>query len=320
LGKTGSSKVKEKIKIFLTIIFLFNILSAEGIAGFAGSFLRFGTTAYSMSMGGGFTAAFDQGFPGYQNPASVGFLNDRNVTVLHHFLPLDRYLISGSFSTKLPPSAGLGIGIINAGVDKIDGRDASGKQTGLFSTEEYAIYLSFANKLVKKISLGVNVKIFYQVLPIEGRINSKGTGVDAGFIYRHSKNLELGFVIQDWNASYAWNTGEIFNEKGSTYEDEFPMQIRAGFVYRPGSFDIIGDYTYFQMGNHVSSNRIRLGGEYIPMERIFVRAGINNFLPSVGMGLQYSLLKPDDAQLDYALVLGRRGEGLSHVFTYVLKF
>ena len=131
---------------------------------------------------------------------------------------------------------------------------------------------------------------------------------------------ELGFVIQDWNASYAWNTGEIFNEKGSTYEDEFPMQIRAGFVYRPGSFDIIGDYTYFQMGNHVSSNRIRLGGEYIPMERIFVRAGINNFLPSVGMGLQYSLLKPDDAQLDYALVLGRRGEGLSHVFTYVLKF
>ncbi len=320
MGKTGSYKVNKIIKNIFALFVVVNFLSAEGIAGYAGSFLRFGTTAYSMGMGGGFTAAFDHGFPGYHNPASLGFLNDRNATVLHHFLPLDRYLISGSFSTKLPPSAGLGIAIINAGVDKIDGRDASGHQTGLFSTEEYAIYMSFANKLTPKISLGVNVKIFYQVLPIEGTINSKGTGVDAGVIFRPSKDLELGLVIQDWNASYAWNTGDVFDEKGSTYEDEFPTQIRVGFVYRPGFFDIIGDYTYFRMGDYVSSNRIRLGGEYIPMERIFVRAGINNFLPSVGMGLQYSLLKPDDAQLDYALVLGRRGEGLTHIFTYVLKF
>ncbi|MEE2876861.1 MAG: PorV/PorQ family protein [Candidatus Neomarinimicrobiota bacterium] len=304
----------------LALLMVSGFLRAEGIAGYAGSFLRLGTTAYSMGMGGGFTAALDHGFPGYHNPAAVAFLEKRNATVLHHFLPLDRYLVSASFSAKLPPTAGLSIGIVNAGVDKIDGRDASARSTDTFSTEEYAVYVSFANRLMPNLSLGVNVKMFYQLLTMEGGISAKGTGVDAGLIYRQSKNFQFGFVIQDWNASYAWNTSDIFDEKGSTYEDRFPMQIRAGFVYRPGLFDLIGDYTYFRVGDHVSANRVRIGGEYVPMERISVRAGMNNFSPTVGMGLNYTLLKPDDAQLDYALILSRRGEGLMHVFTYVLNF
>ena len=312
--------MKGRRAALLALVMASGLLRAEGIAGYAGSFLRFGTTAYSMGMGGGFTAALDHGFPGYHNPAAVAFLEKRNGTVLHHFLPLDRYLVSASFSAKLPPTAGIGIGIVNAGVDKIDGRDASAHKTGTFSTEEYAVYVSFANRLMPKLSLGVNVKMFYQLLPMGGGISTKGTGVDAGLIYRQTKNFEFGFVIQDWNASYAWNTGDIFEEKGSTYEDRFPMQVRAGFVYRPGMLDLIGDYTYFQVGDHVSAHRVRIGGEYIPMRRISVRAGMNNFSPTVGMGLNYTLLKPDDAQLDYALILGRRGEGLTHVFTYVLNF
>ena len=273
-----------------------------------------------MAMGGGFTAAIDPGFPGYHNPAAVAFLDKRSGSVLHHFLPLDRYLVSASFSTKLPPTGGLGIGIVNAGVDEIDGRNAAGHQTGTFSTEEYGVYVSFANELVSGLSLGVNVKMFYQTLPMERKVSGKGTGVDAGILYRRSKNFEMGLVIQDWDAAYAWNTGDVFEEKGSTYEDRFPLQVRAGFVYRPGSIDVIGDYTYFRVGEHVSAHRLRAGGEYRPIERVAVRAGMNNFSPTVGLGLNYTLLQRDDAYVDYAFILGRRGEGLTHVFTYVLTF
>jgi len=53
---------------------------------------------------------------------------------------------------------------------------------------------------------------------------------------------------------------------------------------------------------------------------VAVRAGINNFSPTVGLGLNYTLLERDDAYVDYAFILGRRGEGLTHVFTYVLTF
>ena len=312
--------MKGRLTVTLFIL-LFQTVSAEGIAGYAGSFLRFGTTAYSMAMGGGFTAAIDPGFPGYHNPAAVAFLDKRSGSVLHHFLPLDRYLVSASFSTKLPPTGGLGIGIVNAGVDKIDARNAAGHQTGTFSTEEYGVYVSFANELVSGLSLGVNVKMFFQTLPMEGTtVSGKGTGVDAGILYRRSKNFEMGLVIQDWDAAYAWNTGDVFEEKGSTYEDRFPLQVRAGFVYRPGSIDVIGDYTYFRVGEHVSAHRLRAGGEYRPIERVAVRAGMNNFSPTVGLGLNYTLLQRDDAYVDYAFILGRRGEGLTHVFTYVLTF
>ena len=79
------------IKNIFALFIVINFLLAEGIAGYAGSFLRFGTTAYSMGMGGGFTAAFDHGFPGYHNPASLGFLNDRNaIKLMVEMLPVTR--------------------------------------------------------------------------------------------------------------------------------------------------------------------------------------------------------------------------------------
>ena len=315
--------MKRRLTIIIFILLTLQTISAKGIGGYAGSFLRFGTTAYSMAMGGGFTAAIDPGFPGYHNPAAIAFMDKRSGSVLHHFLQLNRYLVSASMSTKLPPTAGLGIGIVNAGVEKIEGRNAAGHKTDeSLSAEEYAIYISFANELVSGLSLGVNVKMFYQILPVDGTetVNGKGIGVDVGILYRQSKNFEMGLVVQDWNAAYAWNTGEVFEDKGSTYQDQFPLQVRAGFVYRPGFIDMIGDYTYFRMGEHVSAHRIRAGGEYRPIERVAVRAGINNFSPTVGMGLNYTLLERDDAYVDYAFILGRRGEGLTHVFTYVLTF
>jgi len=40
----------------------------------------------------------------------------------------------------------------------------------------------------------------------------------------------------------------------------------------------------------------------------------------VGLGLNYTLLQRDDAYVDYAFIPGRRGEGMTHVFTYVLTF
>ena len=92
--------MKRRLTIIIFILLTLQTISAKGIGGYAGSFLRFGTTAYSMAMGGGFTAAIDPGFPGYHNPAAIAFMDKRSGSVLHHFLPLNRYLVSASISTK----------------------------------------------------------------------------------------------------------------------------------------------------------------------------------------------------------------------------
>lgn len=312
---------------FLTLTVMISFLSAEDIGGYAGSFLRMGTTARSMAVGGGLTGTIDNGFAAYHNPATLAFLEKRRISVFHHFLPLDRYLVSASFATSLPPSGGLGIGLVNAGVDDIDGRDQAGFHTETLSTSEYAVYFCFANKLFEGVSFGVNVKLLQQIIPLDGKQTSKGIGVDIGVMIRRFENLDLGVVIQDMNAAYTWNTGEVFEEKGSSYQDPFPIQLRAGFAYHSGLFNVIGDYTYFSVGKNgkgrsstVTANRIRMGGEYEAMPHMVVRAGINNFSPAVGVGLNYSLLKRNDAYIDYAFVLGRYGEGTSHIFTYVFTF
>ena len=309
-----------RAKIPIALVLFMTCVYPKGVGGYAGSFLRIGTTARSMAMGGGFSAAVDNGFAAYHNPASLPFLEKRHVSVLHHFLPLDRHLVSASFATSLPPTGGLGIGLVNAGVGSIDGRDLAGHQTGTLSADEYAIYFCFSNRILEGVSLGVNVKLLYHVLPVDGGHSSKGTAVDVGIMVRRFKNLDLGLVIQDLYGAYVWNTSDIFEEKGRSYEDPFPTQVRLGFVYRPGRFNVTGDYTYFSVGKTGRAHRIRMGGEFKPMPQVALRAGANNFSPAVGAGLNYSLLKRNDAHVDYAFILGRRGEGFSHIFTYVFTF
>ncbi|MEE9168009.1 MAG: hypothetical protein V3U24_11195 [Candidatus Neomarinimicrobiota bacterium] len=296
------------------------VISAADMGGYAGAFLRVGTTARSMALGGGLTAAVDNGFSAYHNPAAVAFLEKRRISVFHHFLPLDRYLVSASFATSLPPTGGLGIGLLNAGVDDIDGRDQAGHQTGTLSTSEYALYFSFSNRPFESLSVGVNVKLLQNIIPFEGKQTSKGIGVDVGIMIRQFEKFDLGIVIQDLNAAYTWNTGDIFDEKGKSYRDPFPIQVRTGFNYHSGLFSVMGDHTYFSTEDGMAAHRVRMGGEYEVRSNVTVRGGMNNFSPAVGVGLNYSLLKRDDAIVDYAFALGRRGEGVSHILTYVFTF
>ncbi|MFQ6615401.1 MAG: PorV/PorQ family protein [Fidelibacterota bacterium] len=307
-------------RLGVTVACLVSFAAAGDIGGQAGGFLRLGSTARSIAMGGGLTGVVDNGFAAYHNPAALALLEKRQVSVFHHFLPLDRYLVSASFSSSLPPTGGLGVGVVTAGVDGIDGRDGSGHSTGTFSTEDYALYFSFSNRILEGVSVGVNVKVLYQVIPLDGKQTSRGVGVDVGFMVRRLEKFDLGLVIQDLNTAYVWSTSDLYQDKGRTYEDPFPTQVRLGLGYHPGTVEIIGDYTYFSFGKSLKAHRIRAGGEYRPTPRVAVRAGMNNFFPTVGVGLNYSLLKRNDAQVDYAFLLGRRGEGISHVLSYVFTF
>ncbi|MFQ6674737.1 MAG: PorV/PorQ family protein [Fidelibacterota bacterium] len=307
-------------RLLVTAWCLASVAAASEIGGQAGAFLRLGSTARSIAVGGGLTGAVEEGFAAYHNPAAVAFLEKRHLSVFHHFLPLDRYLVSASFSSSLPPTGGVGVAVVSAGVEDIEGRDGSGHRTGTFSTEDYALYFSFSNRILESVSVGVNVKLIYQIIPLEGRQASRGVGVDIGVMVRRFEKLDLGLVIEDLNTAYVWNTSGLYEERGRTYQDPFPLQVRLGVGYHPGPIDVMGDYTYFSFGKSLLAHRVRAGGEYRPMPQVAIRAGMNNFFPTVGVGLNYSLLKRNDARVDYAFLLGRRGEGISHVLSYVFAF
>ena len=303
----------------ISVLSAFSLLNAGDKASFAGGFLRMGASARAMAMGSGFTAEIDAGFAAYHNPGSMVFTNKRQLGFSHHFLPLSRRFMAANFSIPIPPSAGLGIAWISAGTDKIDGRTSSGEHTQYLSTSEDAFMISFAQRILPWFSAGLNIKILKHQLPMNTMdLSGKGMGMDFGVFIRTEKGANLAFMVQDLNSRYHWKTDKIF-ERGKEYVEQFPTFYRAGTTFHYGKAYVAADGGMIMNGKELLGYTIRIGGEYPYMDHYFIRAGLGNGRMSVGVGVDWSLLKDNDAKLDYAFVF-ENPAGSAHIFTYAFTF
>ena len=305
------------------IIIITSLSFAADYAGYSGTFLRMGTSARSLAMGSGFTAEIDQGFSAYHNPASVAFLNKRQLAFSHHALNLDRRLMMSSISTSLPPTAGLGVAWVSSGVDNIQGRSTSGYKTQILSTSEDAIFISFAQRITPWLALGINVKILNHQLPMnESELAGKGTGFDIGFMVLPEENLRFAFMIQDLNTNYQWNTGQVFEGEGRIYKESFPTMYRLGTTFTFQRIYFVGDIGVVANQDDILGMTMRFGGEYNLSENYFIRGGFGNSRFSLGAGLNFTFLNLNDAFFDYAVVIEPHSasQGMIHVFTYAFNF
>ena len=305
------------------IIIITSLSFAADYAGYSGAFLRMGTSARSLAMGSGFTAEIDQGFSAYHNPASVAFLNKRQLAFSHHALNLDRRLMMSSISTGIPPTAGLGVAWVSSGVDNIQGRSTSGKETQTLSTSEDAIFISFAQRIMPWLALGINVKILSHQLPMnESELAGKGTGFDIGFMVLPEEKLRFAFMIQDLNTNYHWNTGQVFEGEGRIYKESFPTMYRLGTTFTFQRIYFVGDIGVVANQDDILGMTMRFGGEYHISENYFIRGGFGNSRFSLGAGLNFTFLNLNDAFFDYAVVIEPHSvsQGMIHVFTYAFNF
>ena len=308
---------------YLIIIITSSLSIAADYAGYSGSFLRMGTSARSLAMGSGFTAEIDQGFSAYHNPASVAFLNKRQLAFSHHALNLDRRLMMSSISTGIPPTAGLGVAWVSSGVDNIQGRSTSGYKTQILSTSEDAIFISFAQRITPWLALGINVKILNHQLPMnESELAGKGTGFDIGFMVLPEEKLRFAFMIQDLNTNYQWNTGQVFEGEGRIYKESFPTMYRLGTTFTFQRIYFVGDIGVVANQDDILGMTMRFGGEYHLSENYFIRGGFGNSRFSLGAGLNFTFLNLNDAFFDYAVVIEPHSasQGMIHVFTYAFNF
>ena len=306
---------------YLTGFLLFmNLVFASDHASYSGSFLRMGTTARSIAMGSGFTAELDQGFTAFYNPAGISFTENRNASVTNHSLQLDRMFLVSSFATYLPPTAGLGIAWVRAGVNQIDGRTGAGEHTGFLSTSEDAYFISFGQRLRPWLSVGINIKLLRLQLPMnESNLVGSGMGFDLGLLLRPIPNISLGLVIQDLNSSYLWKTSEIFPETGRTYREKFPIIYRFGGTYRYKEIYFVGDFGVITDYEDILGIPVRVGGEFQYKENYFLRAGYGNSRVSLGAGMKYILFNQKESFIDYAFV-AEPALNIGHVFTVSIQF
>lgn len=231
---------------------------------------------------------------GYYNPSLLPFMDHRSAAATMGILSLDRRLNFLSASIPLPPNAGMSVGLINAGVSEIDGRDADGHQTGPLRTSENQAFLSFAIRFKPGFSLGLNLKLYYYQLYTD--ISSTTVGIDLGGAYPLTDDLTLGLAVRDISSKYKWDTSSLYGQDGQATEDRFPLLVVLGVSYHlPGTDGTIAaEVERSQPG----TTMIRLGAEYALVAEVVLRAGLdridivesgNGIRPTFGFSAQREL-------------------------------
>jgi len=316
----------------LGILCVVNVVFADYGGGYAGSGFRYGSNAREFSLAGALIADKTPGFYAFSNPALLQFTRSNQVGVSFQNMSLDRSIKSFSFAKRLPPNAGVGLAMLQSGTDNIQGKNSMNQDTELFSSTEIEGMISFGVGLGSKFALGINIKALFTTIYED----YKGNGIsgDIGFIYKFNRRLFMGGIIKNLNASYNWKA--IIGEDERSYEEEFPLEYSIGLAYS----GIKGVSLFIQEDIMVTPNddvnyRTRIGSEFKMKNKIKLRGGLKqlhsavpegtkidgiNLKPTFGIGAPLKVWQKQYIQLDYALDTGSVGEGLSHLFSFSLKF
>ncbi len=292
------------------------------IGGLPGAPFRMGFAARGIGMGNALTAVAYEDINSYYNPALLPYQTLPTVLLSYGSLTLDRRLNFVSYTQHLNPDAGLSVGIINAGVSNIDGRDNDGMRTQTYSTSENQFFLSFGMLPDKKFAFGVTAKVLYYNL--FSNVKSTTFGVDLGVLYSISDELKLALVVQDVLSKYKWDTSKLYGQNGSSEEDKFPLRKRLGISYYVADWGFLISSEGELIG---SAAFARIGGELELFSGLQVRAGIDQISfsgsvtskPSLGFSVQTQLASWSP-RFDYAYVLEPYVSTGMHFLTLTLSF
>ncbi|MBI5214163.1 MAG: PorV/PorQ family protein [Ignavibacteriae bacterium] len=262
-------------KFFFLLLFVCCLMfQAMADSPYIGSFARMGFGARGMGMGNALVAVATGDINTYYNPALAPFTEKRTASASFGILSLDRSLNFLSYTQPIEPRGGFSIGLINAGVSNIDGRDNDGVHTEDYSTFENQFYLAFANRVSDNLSLGVTVKMYYSKLFEE--VSSSTVGFDIGAVFQFSPELTLGASVSDINSKYNWNTTPVYGSlNGKNSKDKFPMVRKFGAAYHWKEAGAIISLEY--ENTSASTNAFRAGIEYAVHENISVRGGFDRY-------------------------------------------
>jgi len=296
----------------------------------AGAFARLGFGARGIGLGNALLADPSPDVSTYYNPALATQASEQRLAASAALMSFDRELQFLEFTTPVGPTAGLGFGLIHAGVSGIDGRDRNGNRTEELSTDEFNIFFAFGNRFSERFRVGATLQL-YQADYLEQTQAARTFALDLGTIVDVTDNLHVGVVVSDLLAKYEWNSAG----GGRTNTDRFPLRIRAGasYVLLEGRLQLSGEIEsrttqrdlrqreivlttggpqtrLTEEQRQVHGFRGRIGARYRALDILSFRAGLDRIgvddatglRPSAGFGLQQTIGNLD-LRIGYAIVL-----------------
>jgi len=303
-----------------------------------GAFSRMGFGARGIGMGNAMSAVITGELVSYYNPAVTVFQENNSVHAGYSFLSIDRNLNFLSFTRRFDfyskkdtsanrkprNSAGISLGVINAGVDNIDGRDNNGLPTGDLSTSENQFYIALANRFSQKLSIGITAKFYYYKLYKD--INASSLGFDIGAIYRVNNEFTVSVAVVDINSKYKWDTSPVYDQDGVISEDKFPDLRKVGVSYFNKDIGLLAALEF--ENSSAETNILRAGVEYNIYEGLFLRGGIDQFnlsntdwlaKPSLGFSF-YKSFGSFILGFDYAFMIEQYSSADRHIIGLTFNF
>ena len=249
--------------------------------------LGMGSGARALGLGGAFTAVANDATATIWNPAGLPAVNDLTVTLASAPMSLDR---KHSFIglIKKVGKGGLGLSVINAGVDDITSYDKNGVRTGSFNQNSNAFALSYGHHL-GVVAIGASGRMYMDSFG-DHSSTSGFAGADVGLL--------------GGNRARTFNFGIAARNLGSAIgDDTVPMIIAGGLAYRVlhkhvATFSV--DVQHQMLEIDESTTSVHLGTEYLIAKTFAIRGGSKLTEDRVqffgGFGVNVGGL-----QLDYAL-------------------
>jgi hypothetical protein len=250
--------------------------------------LGMGSGARSLGLGGAFTAIADDATSTIWNPAGLPAVDDLTVTLSSTQLSLDRKHNFMGLIKKVGANGGLGLAVINAGVDDIPSRNADDQAGSSFNYNSNAYSLSYGHDL-GAVSLGASARMLMDSFGDHSSESGFG-GADIGLLGSNSAStFSYGLAAR--------------NLGGMIAGSELPILIAGGLAYRVvhknvATFSVDVEHQIVDLPESATS--LHIGTEYLIAKTFAIRGGSK--LTSdrtqffVGLGVNVGGL-----QLDYAM-------------------
>ena len=250
--------------------------------------LGMGSGARSLGLGGAFTAIADDATSTIWNPAGLPAVDDLTITLSSARLSLDRKHNFIGLIKKVGANGGLGLAIVNAGVDDIPSRSADDQAGSSFNYNSNAYSLSYGHDL-GAVSLGASARMLMDSFGDHSSESGFG-GADVGLLGSNSAStFSYGIAAR--------------NIGGMIAGSELPILIAGGLSYRVlhknvATFSVDVQHEIVELPESPTS--LHLGTEYLIANTFAIRGGsklnADRSQLFVGFGVNVGGL-----QLDYAL-------------------